>query len=105
MVLAGDIGGTNTRLALFEGTPERLTPSAIEIFPSREHSGLEEIVKSFIAKHKQTPDAACFGIAGAIRDGTVEATNLPWVVNVKTLVADLGIERISLINDLEANAH
>jgi len=105
MVLAGDIGGTNTRLAFFEGTPDRLSPVAIEIFPSREHAGLEEIVKTFTAKHKCTPGAACFGIAGAIRDGVVEATNLPWVVRVKTLIADLGIAKISLINDLEANAH
>jgi glucokinase len=105
MVLAGDIGGTNTRLAFFEGTPDRLSPVAIEIFRSREHKGLEEIVKTFIAKYNRTPEAACFGIAGAIRDGVVEATNLSWVVRVKTLVADLGIQPISLINDLEANAH
>jgi glucokinase len=105
MVLAGDIGGTNTRLAFFEGTPRQLNPVATEIFPSRDHAGLEEIVKVFIAKYKQTPGAACFGIAGAIRDGVVEATNLPWVVRVKTLVADLAIAKISLINDLEANAH
>jgi len=105
MVLAGDIGGTNTRLAFFEGTPRHLNPVATEIFPSRDHAGLEEIVKVFIAKYKQTPRAACFGIAGAIRDGVVEATNLPWVVRVKTLVADLAIAKISLINDLEANAH
>src|SRR5580704_8492045 len=105
MVLAGDIGGTNTRLAFFEGTPRLLNPVATEVFPSRDHAGLEEIVKVFIAKYKQTPRAACFGIAGAIRDGVVEATNLPWVVRVKSLVADLGIARVSLINDLEANAH
>ena len=105
MVLAGDIGGTNTRLAFFEGTPRRLTPVAVEIFPSREHKGLEEIAKTFIAKHQQTPGAACFGIAGAIRDGTVEATNLPWVVRAATLSAELGISSVSLINDLEANAH
>lgn len=105
MVLAGDIGGTNTRLAFFEGTSDHLTSVATEIFPSRNHAGLEEIVKVFIAKHKNTPGAACFGIAGAIRDGVVEATNLPWVVRVKTLVADLDIAKISLINDLAANAH
>ncbi|HMD47701.1 MAG TPA: glucokinase [Bryobacteraceae bacterium] len=105
MVLAGDIGGTNTRLAFFEGTPGRLKAVGTEIFPSRNHAGLEEIVKVFIAKSNGVPEAACFGIAGAIRDGVVEATNLPWVIRVKTLIADLGIARISLINDLEANAH
>ncbi len=105
MVLAGDIGGTNTRLAFFEGTPDRLTPTAIEIFPSRDHQGPGEIVKKFIAKHGQAPAAACFGIAGAVRDGVVETTNLPWVVSAKKLSAELGIQQVSLINDLEANAH
>jgi glucokinase len=105
MVLAGDIGGTNTRLAFFEGTPERLNPIAIEVFPSRDHKGPEEIVKKFISEHGQAPAAACFGIAGAVRDGVVETTNLPWVVSAKKLSTDLGILRVSLINDLEANAH
>jgi len=105
MVLAGDIGGTNTRLAFFEGTPERLTAVQIEIFPSREHSGLEEIAKKFIAAHNQTPQAACFGIAGAVRDGIVETTNLPWTVSAKEIAEALDIQDVSLINDLEANAH
>jgi glucokinase len=105
MVLAGDIGGTNTRLAFFDGTPDRLTAAAIEIFPSREHQGLEEIVKKFIATHGQAPLAACFGIAGAVRDGVVETTNLPWRVSAKQIGQELGIQDVSLINDLEANAH
>ena len=71
MILAGDIGGTNTRLAFFEGTPDRLTPVTIEIFPSREYKGPEEIAHKFLAKHNQTASAACFGIAGAVLDGHV----------------------------------
>ena len=105
MVLAGDIGGTNTRLAFFDGTPDRLTAIAVEIFPSREHKGLEEIAKKFIATHNQVPGAACFGIAGAIRDGVVETTNLPWIVSARKVAAELGIDQVSLVNDLEANAH
>ena len=45
MILAGDIGGTNTRLAFFEGTPEHLTPVTIEVFPSREYKGPDEIAQ------------------------------------------------------------
>ena len=105
MVLGGDIGGTNTRLAFFDGTPDRLTAVAIEIFPSREHKCLEEIVKKFVAAHNQAPRAACFGIAGAVRDGVVETTNLPWRVSAKQISEELGIQDVSLINDLEANAH
>ncbi|HLH00093.1 MAG TPA: glucokinase [Bryobacteraceae bacterium] len=105
MVLAGDIGGTNTRLAFFDGTPDRLSAAAIEIFPSREYTGLEEIAKKFIARYNLAPGAACFGIAGAVRDGLVETTNLPWVVSAKKIGSELGIDNVALINDLEANAH
>jgi len=105
MVLAGDIGGTNTRLAFYEGTPNRLTAVATEIFRSADHNGPEDIVEAFIAKYSKVPAAACFGIAGAVREGVVETTNLPWIVSEKKLSADLGIKHVSLINDLEANAH
>jgi len=105
MILAGDIGGTNTRLAFFEGTPEHLTPAAIEIFPSREFKGPEEIAQKFLAKHNQAVSAACFGIAGAVLDGHVETPNLPWVADARQMARTIGLDQVSLINDLEANAH
>jgi len=105
MILAGDIGGTNTRLAFYEGTPEHLKPVVIEVFPSRDHSGPGEIAQKFLAKHKQKPDAACFGIAGAVVDGHVETPNLPWVVDVHDLAKELQIAHVELVNDLLANAH
>jgi glucokinase len=105
MILAGDIGGTNTRLAFFEGTPEHLKPVAIEVFPSRDHKGLAEIARLFLEKHNQKARVAVFGIAGAVVDGRVEATNLPWVVDSRNLASELGIDRVELINDLLANAH
>ena len=105
MILAGDIGGTNTRLAYFEGSPDHLNPVAIEVFPSREHNGLAEIVRKFLSGHHQDVRAASFGIAGAVVDERVEATNLPWVVDARQLSSELGIGRVELINDLLANAH
>ena len=105
MILAGDIGGTNTRLAFFEGTPDRLQPVHIEIYPSPQFSGLEEIVRKFLSAHAVPVDAACFGLPGAVVNGRVEATNLPWVVDARHMAAELGIASITLINDLFANAH
>jgi glucokinase len=105
MILAGDIGGTNTRLAFFEGTPDHLTPVALEVFPNKGRKGLEEIAAGFLAKHDLQPKGACFGIAGAVRDGVVETTNLPWIVSARKLSADLAIQDVRLVNDLEANAH
>jgi len=104
MILAGDIGGTNTRLAFFEGTPDRLRPMEIEIFPSAHFAGPAEIVRRFLEIHKHAVEAACFGLPGAVVNGRVETTNLPWVVDSRHLSAELGLERVQLINDLYANA-
>jgi len=101
MILAGDVGGTNTRLAFFEAGH----PVLIEIFSNAEHSGLGEIARKFLAAHGRNVDAAYFGIAGTIRDGMVEAPNLPWTVNERDLRAALGIDEVRLVNDLLVNAH
>jgi glucokinase len=105
MILAGDIGGTNTRLAFFEGTPDRLQPVHIEIFPSPQFSGPAEIVRKFLSAHHDTVDSVCFGLPGAVVKGRVETTNLPWVVDARQMAADLGLPSVTLINDLFANAH
>lgn len=103
MILAGDIGGTNSRLGFFDGDLRR--PQFEEVFPSREHRGLDEIVAAFVSKHRLSVGMACFGIAGPVREGRVEATNLPWIVDAAGLARCLGLARVWLINDLEANAY
>jgi len=105
MILAGDIGGTNTRLSFFEGTPDHLKPLSIEVFPSPQYKGPGEIIKKFLSTHNHKVDAACFGLPGAVVDGKVQTPNLPWVVDSQQLASDLGLQRVELINDLFANAH
>ena len=103
MDLAGDIGGTHTRLALFApGTPE---PAALEIYSSRDHDGLEAMVRAFLEVHPATIEQACFGVAGPVRHGRVKTTNLAWPVDAASLAAVLGLERVGLVNDLVANAY
>ncbi|HVC88271.1 MAG TPA: glucokinase [Gaiellaceae bacterium] len=103
MILAGDIGGTSTRLALFDGDPAK--PTVLETYPSRAHAGLEELVADFTAAHPSSLEAASFGVAGPVRGGRcVDATNLAWEVDAAPLAALLGLERVQLLNDLEANA-
>lgn len=105
MILAGDIGGTNTRLAFFEGTHERLHPVRIEIFPSTDYSGPADIVRKFVGGYTHAVDAACFGLPGAVVNQRVETTNLPWIVDAVAMAAELGVPTLTLINDLFANAH
>ena len=104
IVLAGDTGGTNTRLALFDAADRRLNVLSDAKFKSREHPGLAEIVKVFLAGTTVRPERASFGIAGPVRDGRVRTTNLPWEIDVRDVAAAAGLDRGALLNDLEANA-
>lgn len=104
MILAGDIGGTHARLAFFDASNGHFRMVSSSVFPSREYSGLDQIVAKFVSTSKLSPDKACFGIAGPVRNGRVEASNLPWVIEGKRLAEELKLKKAVLINDLEANA-
>ena len=103
MILAGDVGGTKVHLALYEFTNGKLEYSRDERYPAKEYSGLEEIVKEFLAADKVT--AACFGVPGPVRNGRLRLTNLPWTLDSRELAVSLGITHVFLINDLEANGY
>jgi glucokinase len=105
-VLAGDVGGTKTNLAIYRfEQPRKATLDREETFPSREYPGLEEIVHEFLGRQREPLAAAAFGIAGPILDGEVKATNLPWKLSEKGLAQEIGSERLKLLNDLEATAY
>ena len=104
MILAGDIGATNARLAFFEATNGRLKLISEAAFLSCQYPGLEEIVAKFIAAESETVDAACFGVAGPVRSGRAEPSNLPWIIESSRLARQLKLPSTFLINDLEANA-
>jgi glucokinase len=104
MILAGDVGGTNARLAFFDVQNGHFRQVAASVFPSREYSGLDQIVSQFVESAKLHPDAACFGVPGPVRNGRVETSNLPWVIESARLADELNLKETVLINDLEANA-
>ncbi|MGA7906009.1 MAG: glucokinase [Candidatus Sulfotelmatobacter sp.] len=104
MILAGDIGGTNARLAYFQSSNGSLRLISERVFPSREHKELGEIVTKFLEDSGTRPQAACFGIAGPVRNGRVETSNLPWVIEQVRLARQIELPNTLLINDLEANA-
>jgi glucokinase len=109
MILAGDIGGTNARLAYFDVQDTGFTPRVEETFPSAAFAGLADIVSAFVAAHDVRVAQACFGIAGPVRHHSCgEVTNLTWdTVDASQLAQQLGLERdrVWLINDLEATAY
>jgi glucokinase len=106
VLLAGDVGGTHTRLGLFRPEAGSLTRLGERDFASREYAGLEDLAADFVAAHRQATIAcAAFGVAGPVRNGRSEATNLPWVVDANILADRLEIPEVALLNDLEANAY
>ena len=105
MILAGDIGGTSTRLAYFDVRDGLLKQVANEKFSSRDHKGLEVIVREFLEKYPLKVEHAAFGIAGPVRRQRVEATNLPWVIDASVLKSALVTADVFLLNDLEANTY
>jgi glucokinase len=114
IVLAGDIGGTNSRLALVaverSDGKTKLNPIYERTYPSTAQPTLELIVQGFMSDAQaQIGQArgitrACLGIAGPVENNICRATNLPWVVDGNALVAQLGVERVRLVNDFQAAA-
>ena len=105
MILAGDIGGTNTRLALFDAKSEAMMILFEKTFSSREKTSLEAVLAEFLSLHPGDLTRASFGIAGPVRNGRCEATNLPWIVDSNAVAKQLGLKRVGLMNDLVANAY
>ena len=105
LFLAGDIGGTKTHLILFqpgEKTPIRLKEKS---FPSQQYSSLDKILKEFLQDTNAKIAKACFGVAGPVEKGKCRTTNLPWIVDARLLEKEIPIEKVFLLNDLEANAY
>ena len=103
-VLAGDIGGTKTSLAIFEVDGTKLDMLTLEKYPSQQYGTLDEIVRQFVETQSLQCDWASFGIAGPVRNGRAETTNLPWMIDAQRLTDDIGFRKVWLMNDLEANA-
>ena len=104
MLLAGDIGGTKTDLAIFSSEKGPRSPLAQARFRSADYHGLEAIIQEFLTKTKIAVDRACFAVAGPVRGGRARLTNLPWLVEQIALKKAMGIEAVYLLNDLEAMA-
>lgn len=104
MILAGDIGGTHTRLGLFSFAEGHVKLHTVEEYASQQYPGLEQIILSFVASQSATVEVCCFGVAGPVVQGRVQLTNLPWEIDARKASETLGYPVI-LINDLEATAY
>jgi glucokinase len=105
MLLAADIGGTKTNLAIFSLEAGLRAPLAEATFPSTAYPSLEALVSEFLSQANVKPEHASFGVAGPVVAGRATVTNLPWVMDEAQLQTALNLSSVHLLNDLDAIAH
>jgi len=106
VILAGDVGGTKTVLALFDANAPDAAVRGERRFECADYTGFESLLEDFLAQHAGVRiDAVCIGVAGIIEAGRCNATNLPWTVSEDAIRAIARTQRVRLCNDLEAAAH
>jgi glucokinase len=103
-VLVGDIGGTKTSLAVADITGEHVELHELRSYPSGSWPGLEHCARAYLDETGLAFERGAFAVAGPVSEGRCATTNLAWVVDARTLEAELGLERARLLNDLEAVA-
>ncbi len=105
LILAGDVGGTKANLAFYSLRSAKLNLVIQKQFPSSGYSNLHELIAEFIKETGKKADHVCIAVAGPVVNGTCHATNLPWVIDANVLAQRLELNKVELMNDLEANAH
>ena len=104
MLVAGDIGGTKTDLAIYSVESGPHAPLAQAQFHSADYQSLQAMVSEFLTQAKVPVAYASFDVAGPVIDGRVKTTNLPWMMDEISLAKDLNLKSVRLMNDLEAVA-
>lgn len=112
MILAGDVGGTKCNLAVFDVREGSLQSVFEGYFENKKYPNFEGVVRDFLTQAGPTLtqnggriDAAGFGVAGPVVGQVVRATNLPWVLDAAALAAEFEVQRVVLLNDLEATGY
>jgi glucokinase len=108
MLLAGDIGGTSTRLGIFEAGRPRPRELTTRILTTLDFNGLPSMITSFLAAEAINPasiTSACFGVAGPVIGQTAMLTNVPWSIDGGQVATAFGLGPVTLLNDLQAMAY
>jgi glucokinase len=105
MILAGDIGGTHARVAIFEVAGAKLRRVDERIYPTRDFRNLERVVRAFLDSHHLVPSVACFGVAGPVIDNCAHMANAGWTIDGAAIARVAGVKHAEVLNDLVANAY
>lgn len=107
MVIAADVGGTNTKVGFARVEAGRPVLLEKHVYPSQEYPGLEDILEQFLARptvalHARALEAACFAVAGPVDQGRAKLTNLPWQLDQAAIAQRFGLPHVRIINDFAA---
>ncbi len=105
VLLAGDVGGTKTQLGVYDADTYPPTPLSVRRFDTLDFDELHMIVDTFLDGRRESIAAACFGVAGPVRDQTARLTNIPWRVEAAGLAKRFNIPHVRLLNDLAATGY
>jgi glucokinase len=104
MLLAGDVGGTKVRLALFEPNKKTLICRREKHYLSRKYDDLFTLIQEFLTEEQSSVSSLCVGVAGPVVNGRCHETNIPWIIDAHVLQQQLSLSKVWVINDLEAHA-
>ncbi|GAA4810345.1 glucokinase [Litoribaculum gwangyangense] len=104
-ILAADIGGTKTNLALFQAKEGKLSTLNEKFYPTKNYNSFIAMLKYFNTNSHIPIDCISLGVAGPVINGKVQGTNFPWVIDREEISKELQISSVSIINDMEANAY
>lgn len=106
MIVAGDIGGTKTVLALYRDVSGKIEVVREEVFKSQDFPKFEQVLKQFLEKKaSEKVTTICLGVAGVVKDGQSKTTNLPWFLDEQKLAKEFSVKQVRLLNDLQAAAY
>ena len=99
LALLSDLGGTNIRFAVSRDgePPEALAVVVADDFPSFEDAARRYLGETMV-------DLVAMAVAGPVADGRAVMTNRDWTIDAAAIAEALGVERVHLLNDFEAQA-
>jgi glucokinase len=106
VIIAGDIGGTKTVLALYRDVSGKIESVREEVFKSRDFPQFEQVLRRFLEKKaSEQVTTLCLGVAGVVKGGQGKTTNLPWLLDEQKLAKEFSVKKVRLLNDLQAAAY
>ena len=105
IILAGDVGGTKTYLAMYEPSELDFEPLFEARYTTRDYADISALLAAFVAESGQAPQRIVIGVPGPVRQLPVRAVNLPWMIDPEQIKSQLGVAQVDLLNDLQATSY